>query len=131
MKPSADSMLIKGVRLLDPASDSDSIGCIGIRDGRIDYRGLRAPTAKHAAYAETIEAKGLWLMPGAIDLCARLREPGATQKGTMRSEAGAALAAGITAVCIPSRSSTTRPWSTASTVLRRPQLELTSTCSAR
>lgn len=91
-------VLIKNARLLDPASDSDTTGCIGLRDGLIDYRGARAPKAE---YAEVIDAKGLWLMPGAIDLCARLREPGATQKGTMRSEAGAALAAGITALCIP------------------------------
>jgi dihydroorotase len=98
-KPFDKSLLIRNARLLDPASDSDGIGCIGIRDGLIDYRGVRAPTKTQ--YAEVIDAKGLWLMPGAIDLCARLREPGATQKGTMRSEAGAALAAGVTAVCIP------------------------------
>lgn len=98
MKPSRGSVLIRNVRLLDAAAGSDSIGCIGIRAESIDYRGARAPKAD---YAETIDGKGLWLIPGVTDLCARLREPGATQKGTMRSEAGAALAAGITAVCIP------------------------------
>lgn len=98
MKAVKGGVLIKNARLLDPAADSDATGCIGIRDGLIDFRGVRAPKAE---YAEVIDAKGLWLMPGAIDLCARLREPGATQKGTMRSEAGAALAAGITALCIP------------------------------
>ena len=101
MKPAEGSVLIRNVRLLDAAADTDSIGCLGIRDGLIDYRGLRAPSGQRAGYAETIDAKGLWLMPGVIDLCARLREPGATQKGTMRTEAGAALAAGVTAVCIP------------------------------
>jgi dihydroorotase len=92
------SVLIKNARLLDPAAGVDSVGCLGFRDGRIDYRGVRTPKGQ---YQETIEAKGLWLMPGVIDLCARMREPGHTQKATMRSEARAALAAGITAVCLP------------------------------
>jgi len=92
------SVLIKNARLLDPTANSDTVGCLGFRKGRIDYRGTRAPKA---AYDEVIEAKGLWLMPGVIDLCARMREPGQTQKATMRSEATAALAAGITAVCLP------------------------------
>lgn len=100
MKPSNDSVLIRNARLLDPAAGTDAQGCLGICDGVIDYRGARAPKAADS-YREVIDAKGLWLMPGITDLCARLREPGATQKGTMRSEAGAALAAGITAVCIP------------------------------
>jgi dihydroorotase len=90
--------LIKGARLLDPVAGTDTVGCLGFRDGRIDYRGARAPKA---AYDETVDARGLWLMPGIVDLCARLREPGATEKGTMKSEAGAALAAGITALCLP------------------------------
>ncbi|HZR34583.1 MAG TPA: dihydroorotase [Nevskia sp.] len=92
------SVLIKNARLLDPAAGVDSVGCLGFRDGRIDYRGVRMPKGQ---YQETIEARGLWLMPGVIDLCARMREPGHTQKATMRSEARAALAAGITAVCLP------------------------------
>ena len=92
------SVLIKNARLLDPAANTDTVGCLGLRKGRIDYRGARAPKA---AYDEVIDAKGLWLMPGIIDLCARMREPGQTQKATMRSEATAALASGITAVCLP------------------------------
>lgn len=92
------SVLIKHARILDPAANSDAVGCLGFRNGRIDYRGARAPKAP---YDEVIEAKGLWLMPGVIDLCARMREPGHTQKATMRSEAKAALAAGITTLCLP------------------------------
>lgn len=92
------STLIKNARVLDPAAGEDAVGCVGLRDGRIDYRGARPPKAK---YDETVEAEGLWLMPGVIDLCARMREPGQTQKATMRSEATAALAAGITALCLP------------------------------
>lgn len=92
------SVLIKNARLLDPASGFDGSGCLGVRAGRIDYCGVELPPA---AYDETIEARGQWLMPGAIDLCARLREPGATHKAAMASETPAALAAGITALCLP------------------------------
>ncbi len=92
------STLIKNARLLDPVAGTDSIGCIGFRNGGIDYRGTRVPKT---VYDETVDARGLWLMPGIVDLCARLREPGATQKGTMKSECSAALAAGITALCLP------------------------------
>jgi dihydroorotase len=95
---SRPSVLIKNVRILDPAAGTDGVGCLGFRAGRIDYRGLRAPKA---AYDEVMEAKGMWLMPGVVDLCARMREPGHTQKATMRSEASAALASGITALCLP------------------------------
>jgi dihydroorotase len=95
---SMSSTLIRNARILDPAGDEDAVGCIGLRDGLIDYRGARPPKAK---YDETVEAEGLWLMPGVIDLCARMREPGQTQKATMRSEATAALAAGITSLCLP------------------------------
>ncbi len=92
------STLIKHARILDPAANIDAPGCLGIRNGCIDYRGIRPPKA---SYDEVIEAKGLWLMPGIVDLCARMREPGHTQKATMRSEATAALASGITALCLP------------------------------
>lgn len=95
----AVSVLIRNARLLDPVRGTDGTGCVGFRDGVIDYRGARAPKVED--YEETVDARGLWLMPGIVDLCARLREPGATQKGTMKSECGAALAAGITALCLP------------------------------
>ncbi|MDR3418756.1 MAG: dihydroorotase [Nevskia sp.] len=97
--PPLPAVLIKNVRLLDPVADTDTTGCLGFRDGRIDYHGPAAP--KGARYDETIDGSGLWLMPGAVDLCARMREPGHTQKATMRSESTAALAAGITALCLP------------------------------
>lgn len=98
MTRATESVLIENARLLDPASGFDGTGYLGLRAGRIDYCGSEAPLA---AYDETIEARGLWALPGAIDLCARLREPGATHKATMATETPAALAAGITALCLP------------------------------
>lgn len=92
------STLIKGARLLDPASKLDARGFLGIENGLIAYAGTTAPKQK---FDETLDANGLWLMPGIVDLCARLREPGAPHKATIRSEAPAAQAGGITTLCIP------------------------------
>ena len=92
------SLLIADARLLDPASGLDMAGFLGIRDGRITYAGRNRPKDK---YAETLDARGLWLMPGIVDLAARFREPGQTTKATIASETLAAQAAGITGVVLP------------------------------
>jgi dihydroorotase len=97
-QPTADSLLIAQARLLDPSDGFDGVGYLGIRGERIVYRGSKPPTE---SFATTVDAKGQWLMPGIVDLCTRLREPGATQKATIRSETAAAAAAGITTVCLP------------------------------
>lgn len=92
------SLLIRHARLLDPASGLDALGSLGIRDGRIVHCGAEAPSEK---FSEILDASGHWLMPGIVDLCARFREPGATHKATIASEAAAALSAGITTVVLP------------------------------
>ena len=89
------SVLIKNVRLLDAANGTDTVSDVRLEDGRISHVG-KAPAA-----TEIIDASGHWLLPGITDLCARLREPGATAKATIASEARAALAGGITAVVMP------------------------------
>lgn len=90
------STLIRNVRLLCPASGLDVVTDILLRDGRIAHLGAGA-----AGTRDTLDGSGCWLMPAAIDLAARLREPGATQKATIASEAAAALAAGVATVCMP------------------------------
>ncbi len=89
------SILIKNVRVLCPASGVDKVTEVRLDGRRISHLG-NAPAAD-----ETLNAEGCWLMPGVIDLAARLREPGATAKGTIASECRAALAAGITTVVMP------------------------------
>ncbi|MDO9451997.1 MAG: dihydroorotase [Stagnimonas sp.] len=89
------SILIQNVRMLCPASGTDKVTTVRLEAGQITHIGT-APDAD-----ETINAQGLWLMPGIIDLAARLREPGATAKATIASEAKAALAAGITTLVMP------------------------------
>ncbi|HES76632.1 MAG TPA: dihydroorotase [bacterium] len=90
--------IIRGARVLDPASGLDAI-----TDVFIDKAGIVAvgEAPAHFASDNIMEAHGLWLIPGLIDSWARLREPGQEHKATIASEARAATAAGITSVCIP------------------------------
>ncbi|HEX5057483.1 MAG TPA: dihydroorotase [Gammaproteobacteria bacterium] len=83
-------------RLLD--AETDRTADIYIENGCIaavgaSPRGFRAD--------ETIDAKGMIVCPGLIDLCARLREPGYEYKATIRGETRAAALSGITTLCIP------------------------------
>jgi dihydroorotase len=92
------SLLVAGARLLDPASKLDAEGYVAVRDGAIAHVGRKAPKGR---FDQTVKADGLWLMPGLVDLCARLREPGAAHKATIKSEVPAAQAGGITTLCMP------------------------------
>ena len=99
-KPTAtdSSLLIRGARVLDAARGFDGRADVGIRDDRIDAVDARLDAK---SYAQTVDAKGLWLMPGIVDLAARFREPGQTHKASFRSEVAAAQAAGITTILLP------------------------------
>jgi dihydroorotase len=91
-------ILIKNGRLVDPASGLDQIGDLAITGGRI--------TAIGDAKADftpdrTIDATGLIVAPGLVDLAARLREPGLEHKATLESEMAAASAGGVTSLACP------------------------------
>ncbi len=94
----ADSLLIAGAHVLDPASRMDAEGYVAVKDGVISHVGRKAPKGR---FDRKLKADGLWLMPGVVDLCARLREPGAAHKATIKSEMPAAQAGGVTTVCMP------------------------------
>ncbi|MGW8310430.1 MAG: dihydroorotase [Thiogranum sp.] len=89
---------IAGGRLIDPHNRIDDELDLYIADGRIAAVG-GAPDG----FTSDIEldASGLWVVPGLIDLCARLREPGEEFKATIDSECRAAAAGGITTLCCP------------------------------
>ena len=70
-------------------------GTLVIRDGRIV--GVLAPGEQVAA-GETLDAKGLHILPGAIDIHCHIRSPAYPHRGTVESETSAALAGGITTV---------------------------------
>lgn len=84
---------IENVRVLDPINQSDRVQTVFIKNGQL--------VAESTNIAETIDGQGKWLMPSMVDLCARLREPGQQQHGTLKSEGKAARANGILHVFTP------------------------------
>ncbi len=94
---------ITGGRIIDPATGLDEITDLYIRDGEIFAIGEPSHSLH---YDEVIDATGKVVAPGFIDLCAHLREPGETHKGSIASETAAAAAGGITTLVTPP---TTRP----------------------
>ncbi|MEO0881535.1 MAG: dihydroorotase [Pseudomonadota bacterium] len=89
--------LIRGARILDPANDRDEVGDILITDGVIEgvASDIRAP-----AGTNTIDATGLCLAPGLIDLRVKTGEPGEEQRETIATASAAAVAGGITTMAI-------------------------------
>ena len=89
---------ISNGRLVDAASGLDRAGHLHLDDGRIVA--IDAPPAGFVA-ERVIDASGLVVCPGLIDLSARLREPGFEYKATLESEMQAALAGGVTSLVCP------------------------------
>jgi len=86
-------LLIKGGRVVDPKSGRDAVGDVFLADGKI--------ASVAGTPDRTIDAKGLVVAPGFIDLAARLREPGYEYKATLESEMDAAVAGGVTSLACP------------------------------
>ncbi len=84
---------IENVRVLDPIQNTDSIQTVYLQNGK--------QIAASEQVNETIDGQGKWLMPTMVDLCARLREPGQQQHGTLKSEGRAARENGILHVITP------------------------------
>lgn len=94
---------ISGGRVIDPAHNVDQVTDLYIADGKIVALG---ETPAGFVADQTIDASGQVVAPGFIDLCAHVREPGYTIKGTIATEAMAAAAGGITTLITPP---TTKP----------------------
>lgn len=93
-------LLIRGARIIDPAAKLDLIGDLLAFDGRV----ADIAPALHAAPdgARIIEAAGLTLTPGLVDMRAQLGEPGQEHREDVVSAAHAAVAGGITTLaCLP------------------------------
>ncbi|CAB3776289.1 Dihydroorotase-like protein [Paraburkholderia caffeinitolerans] len=92
---------IQGGTLIDPVNASagtETQQDVYIADGKIAALGA-APAGFYAD--RTLDAKGLMVAPGLVDLSARLREPGYEHKATLDSEMNAALAGGVTSLVCP------------------------------
>ncbi|MDP6957710.1 MAG: dihydroorotase [Planctomycetota bacterium] len=83
------TILIRGGRVFDPARKIDRVGDLYIENGKI---------VKRCSVEETIDAKGLVVVPGLIDMHVHLREPGREDKETIASGSASALAGGFTSV---------------------------------
>ena len=93
-------ILIHGGRVVDPASGHDGLADIAIAAERIV---TIAPTGTLRDFdpERRIDATGLVVAPGLVDLAARLREPGQEHEGMLESELAAAAAGGVTSLVCP------------------------------
>src|SRR5213082_3650270 len=94
--------IIRNGRVIDPANKRDEIADLFIVDGRITEK---SEVRSQKSEIEEIDAKGLIVAPGLIDMHVHLREPGFSHKETIESGARAAAAGGFTTiVCMPNTS---------------------------
>src|ERR1700759_4834153 len=89
------NLIIQKGRIIDPATDRDEIADLYVVDGRIS---AQPPTGEW----EIIDARGLVVAPGLIDIHVHLREPGQSAKETIASGTRAAAGGVFTSVvCMP------------------------------
>ena len=94
-------LLIENGRLIDPANHIDGIRNIAVADGKIVAITEADVPVSEFSPDRTIDAGGLVVSPGFVDLAARLREPGYEHKATLESEMQAAVAGGVTSLVCP------------------------------
>lgn len=92
-------MLLRGGRVIDPARNLDVEADLLLQDGKIAR--LEPSLGKGAVKdgARVIDVKGMWVVPGLIDMHTHLREPGQEYKENIATGTAAAAAGGFTAVC--------------------------------
>ncbi len=99
-----NSLLLTGGRVIDPANRLDVSTDLLILNGKIAAVGKDA-VQKAPREIEKLDARGLVVCPGLIDLHVHLREPGQTQKETIATGTAAAARGGFTSlVCMPNTS---------------------------
>ena len=107
------SILITGGLVVDPAQGLEEARDILVEDGLI--AGVEAPGAIPGDGREVVDARGLVVAPGLIDMHVHLREPGEEYKETIETGTAAAARGGFTGVaCMPN----TRPVNDSATVTR-------------
>jgi dihydroorotase len=93
---------IKNGRVIDPANGVDGVQDLYIEHGKVAAIGaVSAEFAAGYAGARSIDASGLVVAPGLVDLAVRLREPGYEYKATLESEMQAAMQGGVTSLVCP------------------------------
>jgi len=98
-------ILIKNGHIIDPSQGIDGGGDILIEDGKIKeirvqgFKGSRVQGSKDSSLSKDIDATGLYVLPGFIDMHTHLREPGFEYKETIKTGTNAAVKGGFTTVC--------------------------------
>ena len=94
------ALIIRNGRVIDPVNKRDQVADVYIANGKIvtSKSEIRSPKSE----IEEVDARGLIVAPGLIDLHVHLREPGFSHKETIESGTRAAAAGGFTTVvCMP------------------------------
>jgi dihydroorotase len=89
-------MLIKGGRIVDPASELDGVGHLVLKDGKVEGVVQGDPPAGFEG--RVVDAAGKWVVPGLVDMHVHLRDPGYEWKEDIRSGTAAAAAGGFASV---------------------------------
>lgn len=95
-----NTLALRGARLIDPESGLDEIGDLLIQDGKIAALGKHIFDTGLSDDIQTIDADGLILAPGLIDMRVVTGEPGAEHKETLASAGLAAAAGGVTSMVV-------------------------------
>lgn len=97
----SQNLWIQNGRVIDPANQRDAIGDVFAVDGKI----VDSLSDAQKAEATVVDAKGLVVAPGLVDIHVHFRDPGQTHKEDIRSGTEAAAAGGFTTVvCMPNTS---------------------------
>ena len=94
----AAPLALVGGTVIDPASGREFVADVAVADGQVVALGT-LPSG--FAPQRVIDARGLLVAPGLVDLAARLREPGLEYRATLESELAAAVAGGVTSLACP------------------------------
>ena len=90
-------LIVSNARILDPATGRDETGEIGVANGVF----CAVNALKDVVNVVQIDAQGLCLAPGLVDLRVKTGEPGASQKETLATASAAAVSGGVTSmVCL-------------------------------
>ena len=92
------TLLISGGRIIDPGQGIDKVADLLISKGKIAWIGDKGTAPNHPDL-KTIDARGLVVCPGFVDLHCHLREPGFEDKETISTGTKAAARGGFTTIC--------------------------------
>ena len=87
--------LLKGGRVINPATNTDAVMDLLVEDGKVTQWAEKIQEDAD----EVIDATGKWVVPGFIDVHVHLREPGFEYKETIRTGSQAAVMGGFTTIC--------------------------------